>query len=261
MNRLGRGRDSRSGSAGVGSALRSANRATPSNTRRPSAGRVSGSPSVMTQGHPHAEWLGGLALAPELEPAGLLVRDPAVGPDIVQALQHQSRRDEQGADLRDHLGHHREGDDRQAFQSGSSAETRRPPSVWFSATGSPAGVKANRVVIARPGSHCQDLADPRAWLGDGVVGPAQGRRIAQLQVRGRRRLRLLGDRPPSPRAGCAGSRSSSPGIRASPARRREQDHWRRRRAGLRGSRRVDLEWRLARVSEQSAKRGGRDHDH
>ena len=142
---------------------------------------------VMTQGHPHAEWLGGVALAPEFEPAGLLVRDPAVGPDIVQALQHQSRRDEQGADLGDHLGHHRERDDRQPFQLGLECRDATAPEGVILRHGITDRGQGESGRDRTPGLPFHDLAGPGACLGDGVVIQVRGRRIAHLPLRRRRR--------------------------------------------------------------------------
>ena len=50
------------------------------------------------------------------------------------------------------------------FRAGSRAETRRPPSVWFSATGSSAAVQGQ--VAHDPSSRLPfpDRSDPRAWL-------------------------------------------------------------------------------------------------
>ena len=166
MNLLARGRASSNAGAAIGSSACSANRAVPSKTRRPWA-EASGFLSLrMMEGDANAVGIGRLALAPDFKHAAVAVRDPPVGPDLVQALEHEPGRDDQGAGLGDDLGHHAERHDRQPFPRRVQGRDATAPQgvvlrhgIVSSAEGQVAHDPSSRLPFP-------DRPDPGAWLGD-----------------------------------------------------------------------------------------------
>ena len=81
-----------------------------------SLGRGKGFVSLrMMEGNANAARISRGALATDDQHPTATVRDPLVGADIEQALEHEPGRNEQGASLGENLGHHAERQDRQPF--------------------------------------------------------------------------------------------------------------------------------------------------
>ena len=94
-----------------------------------------------------------IALAPNFQHSTTAVRHPPVGSDIAQALEHEPGCDDEAPACATISAITLNGTTGSPFRAGSRAETRRPPSVWFSATGSSTRPAAEWLTILLPGSH------------------------------------------------------------------------------------------------------------
>ncbi len=69
-----------------------AERGDPLEYETPFACSIRRGPSSMIHLHPHARRLGGIALAPEIEHSRLVVDDPPMGADLLEAFEEEAGR-------------------------------------------------------------------------------------------------------------------------------------------------------------------------